>query len=500
MHRPQSPGGLPRILVGLLALGAVSTGTGFFSPAPAVAAAPAAPIWTQTPPPPDAVYTYFVGSADAPAGEDVSATDAATANLVADIMRYLGVTITSETTAVAVAGVKDFQSQLVQTVSQTSSGRVSGFKVIEKYVASRASGITVYLLGRFETAALESERKRLADLFQERMDAVARPEAEGQSLLAAGDALGAARKFIAAAAAASRSGIENSSIKYERNIAAAAEAISKLKVTKLNDQLHASPGAPFPEPFRASLSAGGVPQAQAPFLISYQARQPNGRRTTRTVPGVTGSDGVLAYTPPPPDSVGKATLSIRLDLSADLESLAVPEGKAPASVSGLEDAIATVRASFSYNVASAAASVPTAVLIVDLDESGAPIPGETTMTALLASLVSNGFSATRATLPAGAMVGKDDGEVFAAAAVLRPQATRLIYGTTRVLSVKEDRGQRIVTLGAEVKAVDLESGRVLYASTPQTSAVSSSEAQAVSSGRRQLGQTLLGADLAAKLP
>lgn len=458
------------------------------------------PGWTLQTPAPDAVNTYFVGYADAGAGQVVQATDAATASLIAEIMRYIGVTITAESSATAKASLDSFQADIVQTVKQSSTSRVAGFQVAEKFVGQRKEGVTVYILGRYETKALEAERKRIAALFQEKIDAVAKPEAEGKQLLASGDAIGAARKFIEASVAASGSDIENSAIKFERNLNAAKSAVASLSFERLNDKLQAASGASFPEPFRARIRTGGGPVGGAPITVSYQAKLPNGRMTTRNAPAQSGPDGMVSFLHPAPDFVGKATLTMRLDLSAATEPLLGVPDRFRSMVAGLEDEIASKRVAFEYTVLSAARGIPMAVLIVDLDESGSGAAG-TTSSAFVSALAANGFSVSPAPMNADSVAGKDDSSVLAAArAALAGRAQRFAYGASRVASVRDERGQKIVTVSAEVKVVELETGRILYSTVKQASAVAANERQAADSARRQLGQKTIGEDAAANLP
>jgi hypothetical protein len=459
-----------------------------------------APSWTLQTPAPDATYTYFVGYADGGAGQTVQATDAATAGLLAEIMRYIGVTITSESSATAKATLDSFQADIVQTVKQSSTSRVAGFQVAEKYVASRKDGVTVYLLGRFETRALEGERKRIAAVFQEKIDAVARPEAEAKALLAAGNVAGAAKKFIEAAVAASGSDIENSSIKVERNLNAAVGAVAQISLTKLNDRLQAYVGGSFPEPFKILVRSDAGPVPGVPVLVSHQAKLPNGRLATRTVSLTSGTDGVVSFVHPTPDFVGKATLTARLDLSAATEPLyGVPE-KYKSLVAGLEDEIAAKRVAVEYSVVSKARSVPTAVLVADLDAAGTAAVG-TTSSAVVSVLAGNGFVVSSAPLAAEAVVGKDDAAVLAAARDgLGAGVERFAYGVTRIVSVRDDNGQKIATVSSDVKVVELSSGRMLYSAVRQASAVSSNERQAVDAARRQLGQKAIGEDMASSLP
>lgn len=473
------------------------------SPAPAPAtpeSAPKAPAWTLETPAPRDGLTFFVGYADGPADGEVQAAEAATASLIGEIMRYIGVTITADSTATARSTLDSFQADLVQTVKQSSTNRVSGFQISERYVAKRTNAVTVYLLGRYATKDLEAEKRRIAAVFQEKLDAVAVPEAEGKALLEDGDAVGAARRFIAAAAAAAGSDVENSAIKFERNINNAKSALSRVSLTKLNDRLEAYPGAAFPAPFRAKLSVGSRPLAGAPVIVGYQSRLPNGRMTTRTATVLSGADGVASFDHPSPDFVGKAALTMRLDLSSAVEPLYGISDRFSSMVAGLEDEIAGKRVSFEYAVLSRARTVPTAVVVADADSSGALSVG-TTSSALLQALSSAGFRVSIATLGADAIAGRDDAAILSAAkGSLAGRAERLAYGTTRVVSVRDDRGQKIATVSAEIKVVELATGNILYSAVKQVPAVATSEREAVEAARRQLGQKTIGEDLAAQLP
>jgi len=463
-------------------------------------AAEKAPAWTMETPAPSGGNTYFVGYADGSEGGEAKATENATAGMITEIMRYIGVTITAESSATAKSTLDTFEADLVQTVKQSSTSRVSGFQIAEKYVAKSASGVTVYLLGRYATKDLEAEKRRIAAVFQEKLDAVAVPEAEGKELLAAGDAIGAARKFIEAAAAAAGSGIENADIKFERNINSAKAALAKVAIEKRNDRLQAAPGQAFAEPFRAVVRADGRPLAKAAVLVGYQSRLANGRMTTKSTTLLTDDAGEIAFEHPSPDFVGKAVLTMRLDLSAATEPLYGVSDRFSAMVAGLEDAIADKRASFEYTVVSLARSIPTAVLVADADGAGALAIGITS-SALLQTLSKNGFKVSAAPMPAALIAVGDDAAILAAAkAALAGKADRLAYGVSRVVSVKDDRGQKIATVSVEVKVVDLADGRILYSSVKQVPAVGASEKAAVDAARRQLGQKTIGEDMAAQLP
>ncbi|GAB1484620.1 hypothetical protein MASR2M78_34380 [Treponema sp.] len=234
--------------------------------------------------------------------------------------------------------------------------------------------------------------------------------------------------------------------------------------------------------------------------MGYQSKLPNGRLTTKVATIQTGADGIASFEHPLPDFIGKGTLSMRIDLGSATESLYGIPDKYLSLVAGLEDEINTKRINFEYSVVSKARSIPMAVLIVDADSSGAISIG-TSSSALLQVLSQNGFVVRAAGMTADAISGKDDASVLAEARVtLRGKAERFAYGTTRVVSVKDDRGQKIVSVSAEVKVVELASGRILYSSIKQVPGVASSEKEAVEAARRQLGQKTLGEDLASSLP
>ncbi len=76
---------------------------------------------------------------------------------------------------------------------------------------------------------------------------------------------------------------------------------------------------------------------------------------------------------------------------------------------------------------------------------------------------------------------------------------RLAYGTTRVVSVRDDSGKKVATVSAEIKVVELSTGRLLYSILKQTPAVGNSEQEAADVARRTLGRKVIGEDLAANL-
>jgi len=457
------------------------------------------PDWTYETPEPSDGYTYFVGYADGPEGAQVQAMENATASLIAEIMRYIGVTISAESTATARSTLDSFEADLVQTVKQSSNNRVSGFQITDRFTLERDDGVSVYLLGRFETKELEAEKRRIASLFQERIDAVAVPEAKGRELMSAGAMVDAARSFVDAASAAASSSAENASIQFERNINSAREALSRISIEKLNDNLQAFPGQAFPEAFRARVHAEGIPQRSVAVLVGYQSRLANGRMTTRSTVVMTDEDGIVSFMHPAADFVGDANVSMRLDLGDATESLyGIPQRYASLTVA-LEDVIASKRISFDYTIVSRAREIPASIFIVDQGSDGSLSAGATAA-ALTRTLVSNGFSVSSVSLDPGLVASGNDAALAQAAAALPGNAERLIFGITRIVSIREDGTQKIAMVSAEIKVMEIESGRILYSAVRQIPAFAGTEAGAVDAARGQLGQNIIGEDLAASLP
>lgn len=465
-----------------------------------------APEWTLQTPAPDATNTYFVGYASA-AGKDVAlATEDAATNLIANIMHYIGVKVTVDSSATARATLDSYAADVTQTVKTESSNRLSGFQVKEKYVYTdkKTGKVTVYILASYVTADLEKEKRRIAAAFQEKMDAVAQPEAEGKAFLEAGRYYEAIRRFVEAAIAASGADIDNADIKLERNLNSARAALGRLRFDRLGDGYLGQLGQPFPEPFRARLVAGegsgarGIPGAA--LLVSYQRRQ--GTRTvSKTETAVTDGTGLLSFTPPPPDFVGKAKLVVRVDFQAVADLLDALPTKWAAQRDSLQEELRSKVVEFSYQVASRAHEIPTAIAIVDLDEAGVPVAGWTAQTGLSEALAKEGFNLVPLALDPGLLAGGGNEAIQAeAASLLAGKAERFISGTARIDSVRKEGTTFLAHVQASIRVVELASGRLLYSGEKQATGLGSDEAAARRAAYRELGLTVLGKDLLASLP
>ena len=467
----------------------------------------AAPDWTVHTPAPDSTNTYFVGWASAPGGDEAKASNDAAANLVAGIMNYLGVKITVDSAATARATLDSYSADVRSTVTAQSTGRVSGFAVKDRYVArDRKSGlVVVYVLASYATADLEREKTRIAALFSEREDAVAGPEAEGKALVAQGRYCDAVRKFVEAAAAAAGSDIDNADVKLVRNIENARTALAGLRFANLGNDYRALVGQPFSQPFLIRLVAGAGADAAgvagANLLVSYQRRQ-GARTVSKTESAVTDGTGLLAFSPPPPDFVGKARLVVRVDFQSSVDLLDALPAKYEALRSALAGDLAAKYIEIGYEVTSNARIVPTAVVVVDLDDAGKPA-GSTVQSGLLEALSRAGFALRQSALDPALVATASDADIVAAAAADKAGGggvQRLVCGSASITGTRKEGTTFIADAVAKIRAFDLATGALIYQAQRGASGLGSDEASARAAALRELGLNAIGQDLLANLP
>jgi len=465
-----------------------------------------APDWVLSVPPADATYTYFVGHSSSPTGDLARATEDATANLVANIMNYIGTKITVDSTATARATYESYEADVVQTVRSQSSGRLAGFMVKETYkVTDRNGTLMVYILASYVTADLNKEKARIAAAFKEVEDAVAKPEAAGDAAAADGRWFDSIRSYVEAAVAASGADITNADIKAERNVNKARTILSRLRFIRVEAPSSAGLGKPYAGPFVAKLvygeadSAPGIPGAEV--FVAYQRRQSSGRVVSRTERAVTDQRGVVSFTPPPPDFVGKATLSFRLNLESTEELLERLPARFQAYKDALSEDLAGRTLLFEYTIASEARNVPTAIFVVDLDAAGKPAGTTGAQGGLMEALAKESFKVSMANLDPALAAAMDDAGIAAAAkATLGATVGRIIYGTARIDSVTKDGSMFQITARMTVRCVDLATGALLYSTEKTAITVATDEASGRRTALAQVARDTVAKDLMANLP
>ncbi len=464
-----------------------------------------APEWTLTTPSADATYTYFVASSSDSKGDPALATEDAALGLISQITRYMGVDISVATTGVAKGTLDSYSADVTSVVKQTGSSKVSGFSIKDRYVVRDGSMVTVYVLAQYVTTDLNKEKARIAAVFKEKVDAVAKPETAGDAAAESGRHFDAIKNYVEAAVAASGSDIDNASIKLERNVNKARSVLGKLRFIRVDAPTTASLGKDISKPFQARLVYGegdratGVPGAEV--YVSYQRRQSSGRVVGRTERAMTDEKGIVSFTPPAPDFVGKATLSLALNLDSTRELL----DKIPAAYSALVEAIGDDMArrslSFEYVIASAARSIPTGVTIVDLGDNGKPATTSIAQGGLFETLAKEKFKTGLAPLNPAIVAALDDEAVLKAAKIQYGSGlARLIYGVAKIENSVKDGSMWQVTARMTVRCVEFSTGIILYSVEKTAITVAADEATAKRSALLQVARDAVAKDLMANLP
>ena len=141
------------------------------------------PDWVLAKPQDDNSFMYFTGTGTSGSGDNAEAKNFATSGLLAEIMQYIGVTVTTETEATAKATLDQFQADITQTVTQESTVTLAGFEVMEIWIDDRrAPAITIYILARYSKIELSKEKARIEALFIEQETAISVPEKQGMTL------------------------------------------------------------------------------------------------------------------------------------------------------------------------------------------------------------------------------------------------------------------------------------------------------------------------------
>ena len=484
-----------RIVFGILTAAAVFS---FFT-ACATGSNEELPEWVSSPPEDSSEYMYFTGAGSDPSGDSGAARAEAEQLIISDITRFLGVRVSSDTTVEAKDAYGEFQSSLTAVINEKSSARLSGMRVADIREVSGDSGVDVYILVEYSRAELLAEKARLEELFREKQEAISGPEKEGDSLISEGKYYRAAVKYIEAALAASGSDLENADIKFERNITKARTAVEKLSIEAVSGPESGYSGEKFSEKFRVRMTAGENPAEGLPVTVSYKELRANGRKTVMTHTMLTDKDGYAEFESPAPEWVGSEKMTFFLDMRAAIEPLEDVSFGLLQYVDGLEQAVNSRKTVFEYNVLSRAVEVPTCVMVMDVDRSGNPIDRTDTASGILSELSDAGFNVFM--LPVDyRMTAVSDSEMID---IISRQYggiyKRLVFGTAEISSFEESGNSVIVKVTGRIKAVDLESGRILFSASEQKRARGNSNAGTISAAFSSLGK-LYGEKLLTDLP
>ena len=463
----------------------------------------APPDWVLSPPGEDGGYTFFIGNGKSKTGDMAEARNSATASVIDEILRFIGVKVTAESTAKAKASLDSFSTEITQEIKQEGSAKIAGFSVKDVWVDERNEPeIVLHLLAQYETEALLKEKQYMEDLFMEAVEAISGPEREGQRLTEQGNYYEGAIQFIKAAEAALSTELEQAEIKFKRNIDQAMQAIERINLIKLNDNLTGRSGEPFPDPVLlkvvtgASESDPGVPDAVV-SLTYQELHEPTSKLRYKSTQAKSDESGIIRFDHPVPQFVGPSRVVAALDLNAYLNVLDKAPKAQKEQVRGLEELIAKKRVTIQLEVVSGAASIPMGILVLDYDAEGNLMGMTQTSTALRSILTGYNVVGLSASLDEL----KDKSEM-AIVSLLKDKyqgkIERLLLGRTQIMSFREDSGKIIAKAEGSVQVIDLDSGDVLLTEQKEKSGLGSNEQAAVNQVQKDLGD-LIGKGVKNKL-
>lgn len=480
--------------VGLFAGGAGEAGGG---------RAAAAPDWVRQAPADGGGVSYFVASGNDSGGDEARAADAAALDLVNQINRYLGVSISAESLATEVASADQYLTTVRGMVRQEASGQIAGLRVAGRHLAKGKNGATVWLLGEYKTADLEQEKAKRAALAREAEDAVALPEAKGAAAEAAGQPYEALRRYLEAATAAAGGRVRNADVKFEREVQAALRVLSRLQLAKRSGPGSAVARQAYAQDFSVALvdAISGQPQAGADLALSYRESAEAGKTRLRTVALKTDAAGLARGAPSAPGTVGAEKVAFSLDLSAYLQGLDGVAGRQRQLLDGLRDALGAKRAVFDVSVQAAGRGASVAALVLERDEAGRRLEGDRCALGIRQALSGAGFKPASLAVGSNFLLDKSDEEIRALAKDLAGgRAERVVYGSAAVQSLDDRGGDGVFAkAAADLTVLEVKTGAVLLSFRQTANARGDDRAAAVAAVLAKLGQDC-GERLARELP
>lgn len=461
------------------------------------------PDWVSNPPKDSSEKVYFVGSATNVAGDQPQAEADAVNSLIAEITRYIGVRVSSETTVEARDTLEEYTQSITESITQTSSARVSDFRVEDKWVQQEGGKVSVHILGSYDRNALEEEKERIAAVFEEQQEAVFGPEREGDALFKGTSYFQAGLKFLEAATAAVKADLENTDIRFRRNIGKAKDAFSKVHLFKMEGGKETFVGDPFESPFTVKVTKKPDPGAEGikdvPLRLVHKVLTGGGKTGIRSFSMTTNEEGIIRYSMPAPEIAGSDRLTALLDVEGWLEPLYGLPGKYQDEVAGLEQVINDKRVVFTYNVVSRAASIPTGILILDVGRAGNPMDRSNTAAGISDKLSEAGFQFTVLQVSPSELMGKTDDEFLRLVTSSGENVERVIFGVCQIEEFSELDDNYLVKVAGSIKVADVTTGSILFTNTQFKRSRGSSPLSTISAAFRGLGRSL-GEELVLRLP
>ena len=264
------------------------------------------PAWIENVPAGDADYEYFTASGT---NKNFTLAEAdAKNNLINEIIRYLGVSIKTETTTSALGSIENLEKILKSEISQSSAANIKKLKIKNRYSQKNKNGLTVYLLAEYDKQELRKERDRLLKIAEEKILSVSEPQKKADDFFESKKYYSAALYYTKAASAALSSGIENGDIKFRQNISNAKESLKKIKLNLQKDNLENTSND-----FLIPINIGTF-EERVPLLVSYKTKVKN--TASIIIEGIeTDQNGTANFILHDEKIEPKARIRIELDIS-----------------------------------------------------------------------------------------------------------------------------------------------------------------------------------------
>lgn len=264
------------------------------------------PVWIEKVPAGNADYEYFTASGT---NKNFTLAEAdAKNNLINEIIRYLGVSIKTETTTTALGSVENLEKILKSEISQSSAANIKKLKIKNRYTKKNKDSLTVYLLAEYDKNELRKERDRLLKIAEEKILSVSEPQKKADDFFESKKYYSAALYYTKAASAALSSGIENGDIKFRQNISNAKDSLKKIKLNLQKDNLENTSND-----FLIPINIGTF-EERVPLLVSYKTKVKNS--TTIIIEGIeTDQNGTANFILHDEKIEPKARIRIELDIS-----------------------------------------------------------------------------------------------------------------------------------------------------------------------------------------
>ncbi|NNM53759.1 MAG: hypothetical protein HKM05_03440 [Spirochaetales bacterium] len=439
------------------------------------------PSWVLKTPQTEGDSYVFVASGTSATGDAGQAEKAAAVDLRDQIISYLGVKVTSTTSATAKGSLDSFRTSVEQTVVSQSKAEIAGLRIADRFPLKQGQSLTLYVKALYNKADLDQEKARIAALFAQIDDSVSKPEQKGDLLNSTGDIQGALDQYTQAALASLNPQVDNGAISFARNLGKATTMVSQLTLIAQENPRSTVVGEPFPQPFAVKLVRGtgadALPVAGASLRFNYKVRQ-NGHLVLRSVPEMTGQDGIATCQLPAPDFAGHAELIVVLDAGPFLDRLSQVPYESRTPVDALEDAVGRTRLNIAYQVVSAALKYPIAWACAQNEASSGFTQVMTKAGFQLRSVSSEGLG------------GASDERILRLLTSRSPRTPRVAWGEFRVDQTGKDGNMITARVSGTVKVEEVATGRLLYSVTRGRWGVGASVKEAETSAFHQLGADL----------